>query len=174
MISEYLDAARNNSKIQSDYALSKKMALSREYISQLRHGKSLPSDAVMLQLAELAGRVKEIALLDLAAMRASSEDARRVYVNLKKRITSAVVLLFMAASFTMLSLAPAHAARNGFQNYILCDNLIGHHFGSGALYSVSLLAIESHCQAALLPIARVRQTGYPDSALQPFPRKCLP
>ncbi len=105
MINQYLDSAKAFLKTNSDGKLSKELGLSRAYVSQLRNGIRLPSDEVMLRLAELTNNSKEEALLDLAAARAASDGARDVYLRLKKLVLSA----FLAFAFLGFS-APAHAA----------------------------------------------------------------
>ena len=113
MIDSYLDDAKRVSKLQSDRALAKELGIGTTTIFHYRHGGAIPSDAVMLQIAELAKIPAEQALLDLALMRSNSEPAKKVLLNLKKRLVTAGCALAVAMALT----TPAHAANN-------CDNML--------------------------------------------------
>ena len=113
MIDSYLDDAKRISGLDSDRALAKAIGLTHSLVHAYRAGRTLPSDAVMLQIAELAKIPVEQALLDLALMRSNSEPAKKVLLNLKKRLVTAGCALAVAMALT----TPAHAANN-------CDNML--------------------------------------------------
>lgn len=103
MITEYLDEAKRLLKINSDNALAPQIGVTRSHLSLLRKGNRLPSDEVMLQLAELAHKSKEAALLELGAMRTTSIEAKALYLNLKSKVSAVVFALFFAAALTVNS-----------------------------------------------------------------------
>lgn len=106
MIDTYLDDAKRQAGLASDRALAKILSINNSSLNQYRTGRALPSDAIMLQIAELANIPADQALLDLAMMRSNSEPAKAVLLNLKKRLTTACL-----AGAVMLSLtSPAPAA----------------------------------------------------------------
>jgi transcriptional regulator with XRE-family HTH domain len=97
-INDYLDAAASriaklyNLKKMSDRELARKFNVSATSLFQWRHGRSLPEDAMMAQIAERAGMSVEVALMDLNAWRAE-EPARSVYANLARRMGRTVSAL---------------------------------------------------------------------------------
>ncbi len=109
MFDEYLDSAKASLKVDSDRQLATKINVSAAYICKMRSGQRLPSDEVMLQLAELAQKSKEAALLDLGAMRSTSDDVKALYLNLKSKVSAVVFALFFTAVLTVPA-APAHAS----------------------------------------------------------------
>lgn len=90
----YLDKARENQGLKSDRDLCKALGLSNGAITQIRTGRSWPSDETMVSLAKLADVTPEQALLELSYWRAEGE-ARETYKGLLKRIgvTAATVSL---------------------------------------------------------------------------------
>lgn len=100
MIEQYLEGAKRHSSINSDRALAKAIGIAAPSLHQYKTGRALPSDAIMLQLAELAGIPATTALIDLAMMRSNSEIARDLLVNLKKKLTTACVVAITALALT--------------------------------------------------------------------------
>lgn len=91
-VRDYLDAARAKHGIKSDRALSVAMGLKPQAVCDVRLGKSLPSDATMLRLCELAGADPTRGLIQLNVWRASSSTVADQYSRILLRIAGAVLL----------------------------------------------------------------------------------
>jgi len=96
-LADYLDAAKHRQAIASDRQLGARLGLKSAAISSFRTGKSLPSDATMRRVAEMAGRDARIALLELALWRSEDAATSAVYADclerLKRSIKRAAVAL---------------------------------------------------------------------------------
>jgi len=99
MIEKYLDKARLKLEVETDAQLAHALDVSPAQVCRLRDGSRLPSDALMLQLVELSGESKEVALLELAAARAPSIEVRDVFLNLRNKVFAAFIgaLLMLSA-----------------------------------------------------------------------------
>ena len=105
MIEQYLEGAKRHSSITSDRALAKAIGIAAPSLHQYKTGRALPSDAIMLHLAELAGIPATTALIDLAFMRSNSQTARDILVNIKKQLVTAVTVVIVFLSLTNISSA---------------------------------------------------------------------
>jgi hypothetical protein len=97
-IQDYLDAAIEKQELGSDRQLSLLMDISQSSVTFWRTGKSLPSDKLMVQLAELAGITPEQALLELSYWKADAEEVKSVYRSLMQKTAGALAALLFAFS----------------------------------------------------------------------------
>lgn len=105
-LSFYLEKAKENADIPSDRKLGIALGRSDALINQMRRGRALPSDDVMIELATLAGIDPYIALLDLSAWRTEGA-AQAAYKEILKRI-SCIILAMFVSSF--VATTPSHAS----------------------------------------------------------------
>lgn len=109
MIDTYIDEAKRHSDLPSDRQLAKIMGVNPSTLAQYRSGRALPTDATMLHLSDLAGIPHDQALLDLALMRSNSEPARKVLLNLKKKLVTTACAVGLLTALT-LTPSPASAS----------------------------------------------------------------
>ncbi len=103
----YINRAIENNELQSDRHLGRVLSVSPSTVAIWRAGKSLPTDATMIKLADLADITREQALLELSYWRAGTE-AQTVYKSLLSKIAGVGILLTFI--FTMTFQSPAYAA----------------------------------------------------------------
>ena len=85
----YVEAAIKNSGVTSDRKLAALMNMSPNVVSFWRSRKVLPSDEVMVRLAQVGGIDPFIALLDLNMWR-SEGAAKTTYKKMLEKITAAI------------------------------------------------------------------------------------
>jgi hypothetical protein len=83
-ICDLLDAARANQQITSDNKLGIKLGLGGGVVNQLRHGKHLPGDELVVKLCDLADIPREAGLLWAASWRSKGEP-RKIWERLAKQ-----------------------------------------------------------------------------------------
>lgn len=97
---EYLDLAKARHNLPSDRALADKLGKSASWIAWVRTKRTLPGDAAMMDLAELAGMPVDQALIDLAICKAATPRERDTWLVIRQRLVAAIIL-------ALLSIAPA-------------------------------------------------------------------
>lgn len=83
-ICDLLDAARANQQITSDNKLGLRLGSGGSLISQLRKGKHLPGDELVVKLCDLADIPRETGLLWAACWRSKGEP-RKIWERLAKQ-----------------------------------------------------------------------------------------
>lgn len=74
-------------------ALGRELNISSAAMSQLNTGKTIPSEATMIKLAELAGLPKEEALIDLNLWRSKDKpEVQKIWQRLSKMIGCALLV----------------------------------------------------------------------------------
>lgn len=91
-----LDKAKKARSIPSDNALGKKLARSRQVVSQWRSGEAYPDEELIAQLAEMAHEDAGEWLLLVRAER-STGQARKAYGSLVRRLGLAALLAIATA-----------------------------------------------------------------------------
>jgi plasmid maintenance system antidote protein VapI len=78
----YLDALRERLQLPSDYAISRRMGIGAQTISNYRRGRSGFDDDMAIRVAELLGLRPEVVIGEMHAERAQSEATRRFWLEL--------------------------------------------------------------------------------------------
>jgi transcriptional regulator with XRE-family HTH domain len=89
---DYIAKAMKAQKIASERQLAKAIDTSPTFLNNIKSGRMVPSERVMLALAELAGIDPTKALLDRMTWVAKDDHARRIYARLAKTM-GAVALM---------------------------------------------------------------------------------
>lgn len=95
----YLDAAKQRLDVESDRELSRRLGLGDTQVFLYRNRGQIPSCEVMLELAKLVGIDPHVALLDRELWLAKSDDVRRAWERIAKRLGSAAATAAIAALF---------------------------------------------------------------------------
>lgn len=88
---DYLDALRVRLGVHSDNALSKQLGVTRNCISNYRHGRSSLDPAIALKVADLLGHDRAAVYLDIEAERARKTNntaALHVIEELQRRLAA--------------------------------------------------------------------------------------
>lgn len=80
---EYLDAIQAKYALPSDYAISKKLNITRTAVSHYRGGKGYFSDEIAQRAAELLGIHPGIVMLDMYTERANDSKTRSVWQDIQ-------------------------------------------------------------------------------------------
>ena len=104
----YIDRALERSGATSDRKLSELLGMASNTISLYRSGKIKPSPDAIIKLALIAGIDPAIAVTDLNIWNTEGE-AQQVYKKILKKMTAAVVALFLLVSIPNA----AHASMQG-------------------------------------------------------------
>ena len=90
--SYYAEKAIARYGLASQNALAAEIGINKSAMSQLATGRTLPSEATMIKLADLAGLPKEEALIDLNLWRSKNNpELNKVWQHLSKMIGIAVL-----------------------------------------------------------------------------------
>jgi transcriptional regulator with XRE-family HTH domain len=95
-----LDAAKSRHSLPSDYALAKTLGVGQSLLSGYRAGRSRPDDAIARRLAELAGLDADIVVVELAAERAQTDEARALWLRVAERLKKGAGTTLAAAVFS--------------------------------------------------------------------------
>lgn len=121
--SEWIDRVKKERGWDSDYRVAKELGLSRQAISDYRVGKSLMDDGAALRVASALGEPPEIILIDQAAERAKSPEARTVLRDALRRLggvaAGVIVAVGVGGSPSPAQAGPAVAASSGL--YIMSN-----------------------------------------------------
>lgn len=101
----YICNAMANQGVLSERELSKTLGKAHNFVNNLLVGKALPSDEVMMKIADLAGLDKQAALLDLNVWR-SPTPVRDAYVGILQKLTQTTAAIAILAA-SSLTLAPS-------------------------------------------------------------------
>jgi transcriptional regulator with XRE-family HTH domain len=98
-IHDYLEAAREKNRFNTDADLARAMKISVSSVSNFRRGIAFPDDENMVNLARLGGLDEQVALVELSFWRAGGE-AKSTYEKILKRISAFLpATLFGLAAF---------------------------------------------------------------------------
>lgn len=121
-IVELLDAAKARQGFRSDGQLSRALGLTDTVASQYRRGRGVPSPEIALRLAHLAGVDPNAAVLAVLQLQTRDDHLRRLYSELARKISAAVLL---AVAFLGCLSSDANAAGTDqharCRIYTLCD-----------------------------------------------------
>ena len=88
----YTEKAISRYGLAGQNALAAEIGINKSAMSQLATGRTLPSEATMIKLAELAGLPKEEALIDLNLWRSKNNpEVNKIWTRLSKMIGIAVI-----------------------------------------------------------------------------------
>lgn len=106
---DFLNAVKARHGIESDYALAKKIGITRAAVSSYRNRKSLLDDSTALKVANLLEIDPAIVLASVHAERAKKPEERRVWEAIIQKLggAAAIVLIGIGA---ISAPAPAHAS----------------------------------------------------------------
>ncbi len=110
---EYLDELAKLTETGSDYAVSKLLGLSRQWISHYRNGRTF-SDETAVKVAQLLGIPEGVILADMHAERAASgpvAEAWRHAAEVLRKSAAAVVAVAVLVGGLVLDAPPAGAAQ---------------------------------------------------------------
>lgn len=110
---DYINAAMQRTQCSSERKLCEMLGLAPVTITKYRKG-SFPSDKTMMRLAELAGRDKWQALIDLNIWRSENDDIKREYETMRDRLKHLVI--FWVALSTLFFANPSQATVNNALN----------------------------------------------------------
>lgn len=113
-IDQLLDRAKKAQGIESDYRLAQLLEVSKNAITNYRHGKSRPDDEVALRLAALIDRDPASVIAELHAERAKTPEVRAMWLRMANTMRHAVASVMMTCGLAMLLIAgnptPAQAS----------------------------------------------------------------
>lgn len=110
IVAALLDKARATRSIPSDMALGERLGVSRQAVSNWRHGEKFPDEETIAQLAILAGDDPAQWLVAIKAVRTEGA-AGKAWAALAKRLgAAAAVLLVVALPYGASAKAPDPAA----------------------------------------------------------------
>lgn len=105
----YLDAARRQRGLSSDYELAKLLRVTRQTVSQMRKQIFIPGDELMVRIADAADSERDLALLHLNYWRARHGEAKKVYKELYERLSGSALALVIGAGVVFAPTPPARA-----------------------------------------------------------------
>jgi len=106
---EYLDAIKRKHGIQSDYAISKTLGISRQAISNYRKGSAFFDDVVCLKVAELLNLDPMKVIADIHMERTKDPEVRKIWRRLARQVGRAAAVVLLAGQVVTLP-APAQAS----------------------------------------------------------------
>ena len=123
IVAALLDKARSVRSIPSDLALAERLGISRQAVSNWRHGDKFPDEETIAQLALLAGDDPAQWLVAIKAVRTDGA-AGKAWAALAKRLGAAAAVLLVAAlplsAEAKISEKAGYFANNGhFAHYVL-------------------------------------------------------
>lgn len=95
---EYLDKAKSEKGIPSDYALAKALGIRSSAISNYRSGKSQMDDNVARKIAEIIGVHAGIVMLDMHRERAQTAEEAGIWQEIAKGFLSLLLPAKIGAS----------------------------------------------------------------------------
>lgn len=84
---EYLNEAKAVLGVESDYALAKKLNLSKQAIGNYMQGKSAMSDEVACKVAAVIGKHAGIVMLDMHREREKNPEVRAVWTSVMEKFS---------------------------------------------------------------------------------------
>jgi hypothetical protein len=90
-VNDYLDAAKSRLGVKADWKLAIELGMSPAWACRVRAGKDLPSDGVMVRIAELANVDPTRAILDLQLWRARDPRVSEIYSSIIQRLGAACI-----------------------------------------------------------------------------------
>lgn len=111
---ELLDAAKEAQGIPSDYAMAKRLAVSRSRMSEWRNGREFLSDEMAVTVAAMAGIDPAKALAWVHVERARTPETRAAWQRAAEQLTAVAGWLFATLILLGALSAPldAHASEN--------------------------------------------------------------
>jgi len=106
---DYLDAAKRQRGLSSDYELAKHLGVTRQTVNQMRKQIFVPGDELMCRLADAADTERDLALMHLNYWRARHGTAKAVYKSLAERLEGAGLALLIGAA-VVFAPPPARAS----------------------------------------------------------------
>ena len=116
-IDDYMDLARQRHGLSSDRQLSKALELSPAQTNNWRTARTLPSDEVMVRLADLCGIHHEVALAELGYWRTTSRNeyrAAQAFYALADKLMKQASVVLIPGLLTLFLLAPLPASAGTF------------------------------------------------------------
>ena len=101
-VADYLDQVKLNCEIRFENDLAPLLGVSTRYLSQLRHGRTVPSPPLMIKLANLAFADVEEALILRSYLAAKTPEEKFIWLRAKKKLSRnglSSVILALAFSF---------------------------------------------------------------------------
>ncbi|WP_455342460.1 DUF3693 domain-containing protein [Variovorax durovernensis] len=104
-LDQLLDRAKKAQGIDSDYRLAQLLEVSKNAITNYRHGKSRPDDEVALRLAALINRDPASVIAELHAERAKTPELRQLWLRMANQLRHAVAAVMFAVGAAMFVIA---------------------------------------------------------------------
>jgi plasmid maintenance system antidote protein VapI len=125
-MSDLLDKAKERANLISDYALAKAIGITAGNLSNIRKGRTHPSNEVAIQLATLAGMNEMMVIAEIELKTANSEKKKEFWKHYieSRGITACLAMSALAASI-ILTPEPAEASILHLKNY--ANNLTDFH-----------------------------------------------
>ncbi len=105
LVAGLLDRAMSRAGIESDYRLAKVIGITHQAISGYRAGVSLPKDKVIAQLCALSGDDPHLLVAQIQAERASSPEAKNLWMTMAKRLAGGAQTAILSVLFTIVFVA---------------------------------------------------------------------
>jgi hypothetical protein len=113
-VADLLERAKARGNIDTDYRLSKVIAIKQSALSNYRAGRSMPDDRVLEQLCALSGDDLGVVAAQIQAERARTPDSKNMWLMIAKRLaggaSTAVLSVVFAISLIAGYAQPAGAA----------------------------------------------------------------
>lgn len=107
-IDQLLDAAKQKNNIKSDYKFAPFIGKTTKTLANYRHGRSRPDDKTLCELASLADVPQteiELMAVQFQAERATTEESRKLWESLAKRLQKGVADVEILALVAIILLA---------------------------------------------------------------------
>lgn len=122
---DYVSEAQQKNDIHSLSKLAQMIGISKNSMSVMYKKQTLPGEATILKLAELAGIPPEEALIDLQIWKAKSPEAKSIWERMRNMIISLCIALFVI-TYNHSAFAKNHLKTTSYSEintiYTLCDN----------------------------------------------------
>jgi transcriptional regulator with XRE-family HTH domain len=101
-IAKFLDRAKVNGKIKSDYQLAQVIGITQSAISQYRMGGTLPDERVITKLCTLSGDDAGVILAQIQVERVKTEEGKLLWRSIAARLQATAAVVMMAICGAML------------------------------------------------------------------------
>jgi len=117
---DYLDTLKARHHLPSDYALAKMLDITRSAVSKYRNNKANFDDTTALKVASLLKLDPMIVISDMNVERSKTPEARAVWQDLHKRLTSTAAALLLAFVVVLGAIPSPVFAATLSRHCILC------------------------------------------------------
>lgn len=109
-VKKLLDDVKHVTGVESDYALAKKLGVSKQSVSEYYSGKNVPNEFACLQIAESLGKPLETVIAAVRVEAEKDETRRSAWEKYYKRVGGMAAAVFLAVLLTVtFKVTPADA-----------------------------------------------------------------